>query len=123
MIMKDLTLTHSAGEITWRAYGEAFGRMVVDTGIAPVSTIATVNNLRFPGQLEDQETGTFYNYFRDYDPATGRYIESDPIGLSGGTNTYGYVDDNPLNYVDPDGKVGLAGCIAATLIAYGAYKV
>lgn len=60
-------------------------------------------NLRFPGQYYDRETGLHYNYFRDYDPTTGRYIEADPIGLEGGLNTYGYADGNPLSYVDPLG--------------------
>ena len=47
--------------------------------------------------------GIFYNYFRDYDPITGRYVESDPIGLDGGLNTYGYVGGSPLGAVDPKG--------------------
>jgi RHS repeat-associated protein len=65
-------------------------------------------NLRFPGQYYDQETGTYYNYFRDYDPSVGRYIQSDPIGLDGGINTYGYVKASPLMHVDPDGLNPLA---------------
>jgi RHS repeat-associated protein len=44
-----------------------------------------------------------YNYFRDYDPSIGRYIQSDPIGLVAGTATYGYVSSQPLAYVDPRG--------------------
>jgi len=55
-----------------------------------------IYNLRFPGQYYQSETGLYYNYFRDYDPQTGRYIESDPIGLRGGINTYGFVGANPI---------------------------
>lgn len=62
-------------------------------------------NLRFPGQYADAETGTSYNYFRDYDPSTGRFRQSDPIGLAGGLSTYGYALQNPLTYFDPDGRL------------------
>ncbi|MEW5251793.1 RHS repeat-associated core domain-containing protein [Microbulbifer sp. 2201CG32-9] len=45
----------------------------------------------------------YYNYYRDYDPRIGRYLQSDPIGLDDGPNTYSYVDSSPINYVDQNG--------------------
>jgi RHS repeat-associated protein len=65
--------------------------------------VLTVYNLRFPGQYFDNESGLQYNYFRDYDSQTGRYVESDPVGIRGGMNTYSYANQNPLSYWDPNG--------------------
>jgi RHS repeat-associated protein len=62
--------------------------------------------LRFPGPYFDVETGKHYNYFRDYDPAIGRYLESDPIGLVGGPNGYVYVASSPLRKADKQGLIG-----------------
>jgi RHS repeat-associated protein len=102
-------LTNTQGETTWRAVSEAFGKTFVDTTLAPATTGATTNNLRFPGQYEDPETGTYYNWNRDYLPHSGRYIQSDPIGIRGGINTFVYVDAAATRDVDPSGLFGPAG--------------
>ena len=90
------SLTDSDQTVVWQAHHDPFGR-------ASVTTQTVVNNLRFPGQHFDAETALHYNYFRDYDPSLGRYIQSDPIGLAGGLNTYSYVTNNPLTLIDPQG--------------------
>jgi RHS repeat-associated protein len=99
----------SDGSVVWNWRREPFG-----TGAAAVEQ-GFEYGLRFPGQYFDQESGLHYNYFRDYDPSTGRYIESDPIGLRGGLSTYGYTLQNPLRHTDPTGEAteaALGWCIA-----------
>jgi RHS repeat-associated protein len=90
-------ITDASGQVAWQALREPFGATTVLAG----NTLDWP--LRFPGQYLDSETGWHYNYYRDYDPQTGRYIESDPIGLRGGINTYAYVGGNPVGLVDPLG--------------------
>ncbi|MBX3618359.1 MAG: hypothetical protein KF839_14735 [Nitrosomonas sp.] len=60
-------------------------------------------HLRFPGQYFDKETGLHYNYFRYYEPETGRYISPDPIGLAAGMDVWGYGLQNPIRWIDPSG--------------------
>jgi RHS repeat-associated protein len=62
-------------------------------------------NLRLPGQYADKETGLYYNDHRYYDPARGRYLTPDPLGLAGGANGYAYAGVNPMKYIDPSGLI------------------
>jgi len=95
----------SSGKVIWRWDGDPFGAMLPN-GDPDNDGVVFELNLRFPGQYYDGETGLHYNYFRYYDPSTGRYITSDPIGLEGGLNTYAYVGSNPIMWFDPFGLAG-----------------
>ncbi|HEY1137062.1 MAG TPA: RHS repeat-associated core domain-containing protein [Xanthomonadaceae bacterium] len=86
----------------WDLAGEAFGDSAPEQDVDG-DGIPLVFDMRFPGQRYDAASGLNYNYFRDYDPNTGRYLQSDPIGLDGGISTYGYVGANSLGFVDPLG--------------------
>jgi len=97
----------------WTWESEAFGNSLPNENPSNLGNFAY--NLRFPGQYHDQETGLNYNYFRDYDPGNGRYIQSDPIGLQGGINTYAYVGGNPVNAVDPLGLKVFIKCRPAQI--------
>jgi len=89
-------LTNDSQAIAWKAVYTPFGEAV--------PSIQTVDNpFRFPGQYYDPETGLHYNYFRYYNPQTGRYITPDPIGLEGGINLFVYVQNNPVNRTDEFG--------------------
>ena len=90
-------ITNPTGNtLMWRWDPDTFG------SVAPTGSLTY--NLRFSGQYSLSESGLYYNYFRDYDPQMGRYIESDPIGLRGGSYaTYSYVAGNPISRIDPLG--------------------
>ena len=91
--------TNQSQNVVWRWEGNAFG----DTP----PTGSAILNLRFAGQYYDFETGLYYNNNRYYDPRIGRYVTSDPVGLAGGLNTYSYVYNSPLRYIDPSGLNGI----------------
>ncbi|MDF3983961.1 RHS repeat-associated core domain-containing protein, partial [Luteibacter sp. PPL201] len=92
-------VTSGAGAVLWawpyaaNPFGEA----------QPVSVTGYVLNLRFPGQYQDNEAGLKYNVNRSFDAATGRYLESDPVGLDAGPSLYAYVGGRPLSLIDPLG--------------------
>ncbi|KAA3654432.1 MAG: hypothetical protein DWQ11_04540 [Proteobacteria bacterium] len=96
-------LTDATRAPRWRWTSPPFGEVLPEDN--PSGLGAVTFNLRFPGQYFDKETGLHYNFNRYYDPGTGRYDQSDPIGLQGGWNTYSYVGGNPLSYADPTGLI------------------
>uniref|UniRef100_UPI00398BE0EF RHS repeat-associated core domain-containing protein n=1 Tax=Polaromonas sp. YR568 TaxID=1855301 RepID=UPI00398BE0EF len=90
--------------IAWRwDSAEAFGATAPDQNPSGLGIFSF--NQRLPGQVFDVESGLFQNWNREYNPRIGRYMQSDPIGLEGGINTFAYVDGNPLSYVDPTGEI------------------
>jgi RHS repeat-associated protein len=89
-------VTNTIRQVVWRAKNFHSERGVILDSIGGY-------NLGLPGQYFDAETGLWYNGFRYYDSRLGRYTQSDPIGLAGGTNTYAYVGGNPVNAIDPTG--------------------
>jgi len=93
--------TDESGAVVWQADYMPFGGV-------NVTVDAVENNFRFQGQYYDQETGLHYNYHRDYDPTSGRYLTPDPIGLAAGIDLYSYSENNPINLIDPMGLAGIA---------------
>ena len=136
-------MTDASGAVVWDRVATPFGVEVSLTG-------SLTQVLRFPGQTNDPETSLNQNWHREYAPELGRYVQSDPIGLMGGVNTYAYVRGNPLTRLDPDGlnsqslartatfgsRLATAGGFAAAdgpfpigdaialgIIAYGTYEL
>jgi RHS repeat-associated protein len=91
-----LVLTDASGNVAWKAEYTPFGK-------AEIAVNNVENPFRFPGQYYDSQTGLHYNYHRYYQPETGRYVTPDPIGLGGGVNLYGYVENDPVGSADPSG--------------------
>lgn len=97
-----LAVTDQRRRVVWRARYEPFGTAIVEEDPDGDGKGLSLN-LRFPGQYADEESGTSYNIMREYDPQSGRYTTSDPIGLQGGANSFVYAAQDPINAIDPLG--------------------
>ena len=115
-------ITNGNGAPVWQWDSDPFGKELANE--QPAGQPAFVYNTRFPGQQFDRETNLHYNDFRDYDPAVARYLESDPMGLGGGINTFAYVENDPLRFSDPFGlfstrdALGYVPVVGSALDAY-----
>ena len=105
--------TIKEGRTSWKAIAESFGStQIIEQDIEM--------NLRFPGQYFDAETGTHYNFHRDYRPNAGRYLQGDPIGVRGGDNIFSYANDSPYLFIDPKGlSVTWSGSITGLGATFG----
>ena len=119
-------IADQAGTTVWRwDQGEPFGNDVPNNN--PTGQGAFDFPLRFPGQYFDRETNLAYNWYRDYDPTIGRFVEADPLGFIDGPSLFAFVRLNPLIFADPTGRSvwgwikkkgsekGLAGGLGAEL--------
>ena len=107
-LAEPLLVTDAAGAVVSSITRDPWGNAILLAGTAAI-------RLGYPGQWHDGTSGLYQNWHRDYDPTLGRYMETDPIGLAGGTNLYAYVDGNPVNAVDP---MGLRQSAGGTIISF-----
>jgi RHS repeat-associated protein len=103
-------MVNASGNVVWAAQYSVFGKAHI--------TVNTVeNNLRFPGQYFDGETGLHHNFMRDYDVETGRYLQQDPVGNLAGLNNYVYANQNSLVVTDSTGELVPLAALGAVAIA------
>ncbi|AXQ29557.1 RHS repeat protein [Solimonas sp. K1W22B-7] len=98
--------------LTWSQKRSPYGEVVATTGTAATA-------IGFPGQYADGLSRAAYNYFRDSDPALGRYLQNDPIGVLGDINTYAYVGGNPISNIDPTGEFLVVPIVVGAVVGAG----
>jgi len=111
-IQRPVLATDATGAVVWSARYLPFGgidEVTADTGVL-------TQNLRFPGQWFQAETGLHQNWMRDYDPTTGRYLQADPLGLVDGPSVYGYAKQSPGRWIDPEGREGALATLGGVLV-------
>ncbi len=101
-INRPIRMSTTAKVMVWQAEWDPWG------GVQSLSG-ALANNLRFPGQWFQIETGLHYNWHRHYDPSIGRYTQPDPLGFVDGPSVYAYARSSPLQGADRDGRYLVPG--------------
>ncbi|MBA3676737.1 MAG: EndoU domain-containing protein [Sphingosinicella sp.] len=104
-IGEPLMVTDASQAKIWDVVSDPWGNAL------PLSPASIAQDLRLPGQFMQGESGLYQNWMRDYDPSLGRYIQSDPIGLAGGSNLFAYANGNPNKYIDPNGLFGTGSAL------------
>ncbi len=112
------TVLSGSGETLWTRNVDPYGRQLSNMLGSPQEEDELAYNQQFPGQYVDNETGLIYNRHRYYDPDTGRYLTSDPIGFSGGLNHYTYAHSSPSLYFDPSGLVAVDTALDAVSLGF-----
>ncbi len=115
-------MTNGTGAVVWRVKNDAFDRqgVTVASSDGGFDVVGGGFNLGLPGQYRDEATQLWFNWNRVYDGETGRYTQSDPIGLAGGINTYAYALGNPISGMDPSGLWTLN--VSLNVTAFGLAK-
>ena len=104
------SLTNSSGALALTYTYDSFGKITASSG-------SVSNPFRYTGRDFDSETGLYYYRARYYDPTTGRFLREDPLkGISDSVNFYEYVQNNPINLIDPAGMSPECRCAAAPLL-------
>ncbi|MFK3650438.1 RHS repeat-associated core domain-containing protein [Lysobacter enzymogenes] len=109
----------NVGIWAWDGKGEAFGNNSPNQD-PDLDGVSFIFDMRFPGQRYDAGSGLIYNYFRDYDPTIGRYLQSDPLGLAGDISAYAYAQGRPTGSIDP---LGLQACQAVIRLPFYTLEV
>ena len=107
-LSRPIMMTDALKANVWSAVWNPWGSVHSTTG-------ALADDRRFPGQWYQLEAGLHYNWHRHYDPTIGRYSQADPLGFVDGQSGYGYAKGQPIEYVDPDGRLIFAIIVGAAI--------
>ena len=109
-------------EYHYDAWGNFVAEKVREASIGSVAVdLAELNAFTYRGYYYDKESGLYYLINRYYDPTTGRFISPDDVGYLDfesffGTNRYAYCLDNPVNYIDPEGKFAITSFVISLVV-------